>query len=105
MHELWTGAEYRNERKVGIAGEGAVEDVTTHPTLRAMVDEYVAWYDRHFDPAHRPQRTLSDVLGGCCGIAILKARPRMSEVLRIVPGFSLVAAPMVPHRVVHAPDL
>ncbi len=32
-------------------GEGLVDDVTTHPATRAMVDEYVAWYDRHFDPA------------------------------------------------------
>ena len=32
-------------------GEGRVDDVTTHPATRAMVDEYVAWYDRHFDPA------------------------------------------------------
>ena len=31
-------------------GEGWVEDVTTHPATRAMVEEYVAWYDRHLDP-------------------------------------------------------
>src|SRR5258707_4317214 len=31
-------------------GEGLVEDVTTHPATRAMVDEYVSWYDRHLDP-------------------------------------------------------
>ena len=50
-----TGAEYREAlrdgRKVWVIGEGAVDDVTTHPATRAMVDEYVAWYDRHFDPA------------------------------------------------------
>ena len=55
MHELRTGAEYRKAlrdgRKVWVIGEGAAEDVTTHPVTRAMVDEYVAWYDRHFDPA------------------------------------------------------
>jgi aromatic ring hydroxylase len=55
MHELRTGAEYREAlrdgRKVWIAGVGAVEDVTTHPATRAMVDEYVAWYDLHRDPA------------------------------------------------------
>src|SRR5262249_22175777 len=48
-----TGAEYREAlrdgRKVWIIGEGAVDDVTEHPATRAMVDEYVAWYDRHFD--------------------------------------------------------
>ncbi|MCH8225757.1 MAG: hypothetical protein IIC97_07815 [Chloroflexi bacterium] len=49
-----TGAEYRESlrdgRNVWVMGEGAVEDVTTHPATSAMVDEYVAWYDRHFDP-------------------------------------------------------
>src|SRR5207245_7084412 len=50
-----TGAEYREAlrdgRKVWVMGAGAVEDVTTHPATRAMVEEYVAWYDRHLDPA------------------------------------------------------
>jgi len=49
-----TGAEYREAlrdgRKVFVMGEGQVEDVTTHPATRAMVEQYVAWYDRHFDP-------------------------------------------------------
>jgi 4-hydroxyphenylacetate 3-monooxygenase len=31
-------------------GEGLIDDVTTHPATRAMVDEYVGWYDRHTDP-------------------------------------------------------
>ena len=31
-------------------GEGRVDDVTTHPATRAVVAEYVAWYDRHRDP-------------------------------------------------------
>jgi aromatic ring hydroxylase len=50
-----TGAEYREAlrdgRDVWVLGEGRVEDVTTHPATSAMVEEYVAWYDRHFDPA------------------------------------------------------
>src|ERR1700693_4043244 len=50
-----TGAEYRDAlrdgRKVWVLGEGVVEDVTTHPATRAMVEEYVAWYDLHLDPA------------------------------------------------------
>jgi aromatic ring hydroxylase len=50
-----TGAEYREAlrdgRKVWLMGAGPVADVTTHPATRAMVEEYVAWYDRHFDPA------------------------------------------------------
>ena len=49
-----TGAEYRESlrdgREVWVLGEGSVADVTTHPATAAMVDEYVAWYDRHFDP-------------------------------------------------------
>jgi aromatic ring hydroxylase len=52
-----TGAEYREAlrdgRRVWIMGEGLIEDVTVHPATSAMVDEYVAWYDRHFDPAWR----------------------------------------------------
>ena len=49
-----TGAEYREAlrdgRKVWVMGAGEVEDVTTHPATRAMVEEYVAWYDRHLNP-------------------------------------------------------
>jgi aromatic ring hydroxylase len=52
-----TGAEYREAlrdgRRVWVMGEGFVEDVTTHPATRAMVEEYVAWYDLHLDPAWR----------------------------------------------------
>jgi aromatic ring hydroxylase len=48
------GADYRaalrDGRRVWVLGEGLIEDVTTHPATRAMVDEYVAWYDLHFDP-------------------------------------------------------
>lgn len=48
-----TGAEYkeslRDGRDVWVLSEGAVRDVTTHPSTSAMVDEYAAWYDRHFD--------------------------------------------------------
>jgi aromatic ring hydroxylase len=50
-----TGADYREAlrdgRKVFVMGEGHVDDVTTHPATRAMVEQYVTWYDRHFDPA------------------------------------------------------
>ena len=49
-----TGAEYRESlrdgRNVWVIGEGPVDDVTTHPATAAMVEEYVSWYDRHFDP-------------------------------------------------------
>jgi aromatic ring hydroxylase len=50
-----TGAEYREALKDGrvvyVMGEGRVDDVTTHPATKAVVDEYVAWHDRHRDPA------------------------------------------------------
>ena len=49
-----TGADYRaalrDGRKVFVMGEGRIDDVTTHPATSAMVEQYVAWYDRHFDP-------------------------------------------------------
>ncbi len=52
-----TGADYRRAlrdgRKVWVMGEGRVDDVTTHPATRAMVEEYALWYDRHCDPAWR----------------------------------------------------
>src|ERR1044071_5947613 len=55
MSSMRTGADYRESlrdgRRVFVLGEGQVDDVTTHPATRAMVDEYVAWYDRHFDSA------------------------------------------------------
>ncbi len=48
-----TGADYRESlrdgRDVWVVGEGAVADVTAHPSTSAMVDEYVEWYDRHFE--------------------------------------------------------
>jgi len=50
-----TGAEYRESlrdgRKVWVMGEGRIDDLAMHPATRGMVAEYVAWYDRHFDPA------------------------------------------------------
>jgi aromatic ring hydroxylase len=49
-----TGAEYREAlrdgRRVWVMGEGLIDDVTVHPATRAIVDEYVAWHDRHSDP-------------------------------------------------------
>ena len=49
-----TGAEYkeslRDGRKVWVLGVGPIDDVTTHPVTRGMVDEYAAWYDRLSDP-------------------------------------------------------
>ena len=51
------GADYRDAlrdgRRVWIMGGGWIDDVTTHPATRAMVDEYIAWYDRHRDTEWR----------------------------------------------------
>jgi len=68
MHDLRTGAEYRaalrDGRKVWVVGEGRVDDVTSHPATRAMVDEYVAWYDRHLDPEWQDRLlTPADAVG------------------------------------------
>jgi 4-hydroxyphenylacetate 3-monooxygenase len=41
----------RDGRKVWVMGEGRIDDLTTHPATRAMVDYYVDWYDHHCDPA------------------------------------------------------
>lgn len=50
-----TGAEYRDSlrdgRTVWVMGAGRIDDVTTHPATRAMVDAYAAWYDLHFEAA------------------------------------------------------
>jgi 4-hydroxyphenylacetate 3-monooxygenase len=64
------GAEYREAlrdgRRVWVMGEGWIDDVTVHPATRAMVDEYVAWYDRHFDPAWQDVAlTPPDAHGTC----------------------------------------
>src|ERR1051325_11080582 len=54
MSSMRTGADYRESlrdgRRVFVLGEGLVEDVTTHPTTQAMVEEDVACDDRPCDP-------------------------------------------------------
>lgn len=49
-----TGAKYREALKDGrvvyVMGEGRVDDVTTHPATKGVVEEYVRWHDRHHDP-------------------------------------------------------
>jgi aromatic ring hydroxylase len=50
-----TGAEYREAlrdgRVVYVMGEGRIDDITTHPATKGVVDEYVRWHDLHRDPA------------------------------------------------------
>ena len=52
-----TGEEYRaglrDGRDVWILGVGRIDDITTHPLTRGMVDAYADWYDRHADPDWR----------------------------------------------------
>jgi aromatic ring hydroxylase len=71
-----TGAEYRQSlrdgRRVWVMGEGLIDDITTHPATRAMVDEYVAWYDRHADPA------WADTVLGADGTPLSYLSPKSS---------------------------
>jgi 4-hydroxyphenylacetate 3-monooxygenase len=52
---MQSGADYRQSprhgRRVWVIGEGLIDDLAAHPATRAMVEEYVAWYDRLADPA------------------------------------------------------
>ena len=69
MSSMRTGADYRESlrdgRRVFVLGEGLVEDVTTHPATQAMVEEYVAWYDRHFDPSWQDTLFTPSDKDGC----------------------------------------
>jgi aromatic ring hydroxylase len=69
-----TGTEYRaslrDGRNVWVLGDGPIDDVTTHLATVAMVDEYAAWYDRHFDTkslrrASTPSRRASACRRSC----------------------------------------
>ena len=57
-----TGKEYREAlkdgRKIWMLGVGKIDDVTTHPLTRGMVDSYALWYDRHLDPAWQDLLTI-----------------------------------------------
>ena len=68
MAAMRTGAEYRaslrDGRRVCVLGDGQVDDVTTHPATRAMVEEYVAWYDRHLDPDWQDRLLTPPCQGG-----------------------------------------
>ena len=80
-----TGADYRESlrdgRDVWVLGDGAVTDVTTHPSTSAMVDEYVAWYDRHFDPDWQ-DILLTPADGNCRRHPLALSPPKSSEDLR-----------------------
>jgi aromatic ring hydroxylase len=58
-----------------------VDDLTTHPATCAMVDYYVAWYDRHFDPTWQDVLLLPpDANGARLPVAFLV--PQSSDDLR-----------------------
>ena len=80
-----TGDEYRTSlrdgRRVWVMNEGGVEDVTTHPATAAMVDEYAAWYDRHFDPAWRDTHLTE------AGTPVWAIEPRSAADLRALGRF------------------
>jgi aromatic ring hydroxylase len=75
-----TGADYRTSlrdgRKVWVMNDGLVEDVVTHPSTSGMVEEYVTWYDRHFDPAWR------ELLMTKAGAPVWTILPRSADDLR-----------------------
>jgi aromatic ring hydroxylase len=69
-------ASLRDGRRVWVMNIGMVEDVVTHPATGAMVGEYVAWYDRHFDPVWR------DTLLTSAGEPVWAVLPRSADDLR-----------------------
>ncbi len=77
-----TGADYRaalrDGRKVVIMGGETIDDVTTHPATAAMVEQYVAWYDRHFDPDWRETLVSPD------GVPWAFVLPRSADEVRAV---------------------
>jgi aromatic ring hydroxylase len=83
-----SGTDYRQAlrdgRKVWVMGEGPADDVTAHPATRAVVDEYIRWYDRHADPAWADRLLATD------GTARAATLPRSATDLRAM-GRSFVA--------------
>ncbi len=99
-----TGADYRQAlrdgRRVWVLGEGLIDDVTTHPATRAMVDEYVAWYDLHFeaawqDIALRPSDTHTERLPRAD--VVPKSADDLSGVGRFVSATTFLSAGNITH--------
>jgi 4-hydroxyphenylacetate 3-monooxygenase len=96
-----TGADYREAmrdgRRVFVMGEGRVDDVTTHPATAAMIDEYVHWYDRHFDPA------WAHIVLGPEGAPVSFTLPRSSgDLVRMGKSYSATTFPTA-GNVTHTP--
>ena len=78
-----TGGDYiesvRDGRKVWVLGEGPIEDITTHPATRSMVDVYADWYDKHFDAEWQKTLVAPSPEGGGAGIPVAYLTPRSCE--------------------------
>ena len=78
-----TGGDYiesvRDGRKVWVLGEGLVDDITTHPATKPMVDVYAEWYDRHFDAEWRDTLMAAEPEGDGVGFPLAFLTPRSCE--------------------------
>jgi aromatic ring hydroxylase len=99
-----TGAEYRESlrdgRRIWILGEGRVDDVTSHPATRAMVQEYVDWYDRHFDPKWQDTLLTPPDAGGCrspVGYLVPKSAEDLSRMGRCFAATTFLSAGNITH--------
>ena len=99
METMRTGADYRNSlrdgRRVFILGEGQVDDVTTHPATRAMVEQYVAWYDRHADPAWKD--TLFRPDGAALDYLVPKTSDDLVRLGRCISATTFLSAGNITH--------
>ncbi|MEA2964613.1 MAG: 4-hydroxyphenylacetate 3-monooxygenase, partial [Alphaproteobacteria bacterium] len=97
-----TGAEYRETlrdgRRIWVLGEGRIDDVTTHPATHAMVEEYVTWYDRHFDPAwHDLLLTDSDKTGVPVGYLVPRSADDLVRMGRSFAATTFLSAGNITH--------
>lgn len=81
-----TGGDYiesvRDGRKVWVLGEGLVEDITTHPATKPLVDVYADWYDKHFDPEWQDALVRADHRGDGAGFPLAFLTPKSIEDLQ-----------------------
>jgi 4-hydroxyphenylacetate 3-monooxygenase len=83
-----TGVDYinsvRDGRKVWVLGEGRIEDISTHPATKPMVDTYAAWYDQHRDPEWRDLLFAPRSRGNGAGSPLAFHVPTSVEDLRLM---------------------
>src|SRR5262249_8183232 len=94
-----TGADYRaalrDGRKVVIMGGGTIDDVTTHPATAAMVEQYVAWYDRHRDPEWAPKLVSAD--GTPWAFVLPRTAAEVAAIGRSIAETIFLSAGNIPH--------